>query len=76
MDSITGNIQHDCIQHFWRKTLIFFLVFLVSWNATKIPYYIQFDYDGDSDYEKGGLAGSINLAYWIDGFESSKLHSP
>mmetsp|Transcript_11805 Transcript_11805/g.17596 ORF Transcript_11805/g.17596 Transcript_11805/m.17596 type:complete len:284 (+) Transcript_11805:143-994(+) len=76
MDSITGNIQQDCIQHFWRKTLIFFLVFLVSWNATKIPYYIQFDYDGDSDYEKGGLAGSINLAYWIDGFESSKLHSP
>ena len=76
VSSITGNIRQDCIQHFWRKTLIFFIVFLVVWNATKIPYYIQFDMDGDSDYEKGGLTVSINLVYWLDGFESTKLHSP
>ena len=41
-----------------------------------MPYYIQFDKNGDSDYEKGGLTGSINLVYWVNGFQSSKLHSP
>ena len=52
------------------------LVFLVTWNATKIPYYIEYDKDGDSDYEKAGLGGSINLEKWVDGYQGSKLHSP
>lgn len=59
-----------------RKVLIFFLVFLAAWNFTKVPYYIQFNPNGDTEYEKGGLTGSINLYYWLDGFRSSKLHSP
>ncbi|GFH49876.1 hypothetical protein CTEN210_06352 [Chaetoceros tenuissimus] len=63
-------------QHFWRKILIFFILFLCLWNLSKVPYYIQFDKNGDSDYEKGGLTGSINLVYWVNGFQSSKLHSP
>ena len=62
--------------HFWRKTLIFLLYFLVAWTFTKVPYYMQFDINGDSDYERGGLTGSINLYYWVKGFESTKLHSP
>jgi len=74
--SLTGNFRGGCLQHFWRKVLIFFLFFLVAWNFTKVPYYIGFDANGDTDYEKGGLTGSINLAYWVKGFQSSKLHSP
>jgi len=42
----------------------------------KVPYYIGFDVNGDTDYEKGGLTGSINLYHWVKGFKSSKLHSP
>lgn len=75
-NSITGNIQRDCGEHLGRKLLIFALVFLPAWNLTKVPYYIQFNADGDTPYEKSGLAGSINLAYWISGFNSSKLRSP
>jgi len=59
-----------------RKVLIFFLFFLSAWNFTKVGYYMQFNPLGDSEYEKGGLTGSINLYYWLDGFRSSKLHSP
>lgn len=59
-----------------RKVLIFFLFFLCAWNFTKVPYYIQFDPLGTTEYDKGGLTGSINLYYWLDGFRSSKLHSP
>lgn len=75
-NSFTSNIGRDCGQHFWRKFLIFALVFLTVWNFTKVPYYIQFNKDGDTDYEKGGLTGSINLYYWLDGFKSSKLRAP
>ncbi len=75
-NSFTNNIGADCGQHLWRKILIFFLVFLTVWNFTKVPYYIQFNKDGDTDYEKGGLTGSINLYYWLHGFKSSKLRSP
>lgn len=74
--SLTGNARESCLPHFWRKTLIFSLVFLTAWTFTKVPYYIGFDADGDTAYEKGGLTGSINLAYWVKGYESSKLHSP
>ena len=72
------SLAHDYLSSnvFWSKVLIFFLVFLVAWNATKVPYYIGFDADGDTPYEKGGLTGSINLAFWVKGFKSSKLHSP
>lgn len=75
-NSVTGYIKRDCGEHFFRKVLIFFLVFLVAWNFTKVPYYIQFNPNGDTPYEKGGLTGSINLEYWIPGFKSSKLRSP
>jgi len=75
-NSITGNIKEDCVPYLWRKILIFFIVFLVTWNASKIPYYIGFDANGDTPYEKAGLAGSINLAFWLKGYQGSKLHSP
>ena len=76
MSSVTGNIKASCLDHFWRKTLIFFLVFLVAWTFTKVPYYIDFDANGDRPYEKSGLTGSINLYHWVKGFQSTKLHSP
>jgi hypothetical protein len=75
-NSLTSNLNRDCGRHLGRKLLIFSLFFLTAWTFTKIPYYIQFDPNGDSAYEKGGLTGSINLAYWIKGFDSSRLHSP
>ena len=67
--SLTSNIKSSCLAHFWRKTLIFFLVFLVAWNFTKVPYYIDFDPNRDipTPYEKSGLTGSINLVYWVKG---------
>lgn len=75
-NSFTSNLDRDCTPYLWRKLLIFALVFLTAWNLTKVPYYIQFDKNGDTDYEMGGLTGSINLEYWISGFKSSKLRSP
>uniref|UniRef100_A0A7S2EHE4 Uncharacterized protein n=1 Tax=Trieres chinensis TaxID=1514140 RepID=A0A7S2EHE4_TRICV len=75
-NSLVGNMERDCGQHFWRKFFIFWLVFLVVWNFTKVPYYIQFDANGDDPYEVGGITGSINMIHWFDGFDSSRLHSP
>lgn len=75
-NSITGNIQRDCGEHLGRKLLIFAFVFLPAWTVTKIPYYIQFNAQGDTPYEKGGLTGSINLEHWISGYNGSKLRSP
>lgn len=76
-NSITGSLQRDCGgQLFIRKLVIFALVFLTAWNLTKVPFYIQYNINGDSSYEQGGLTGSINLEHWIGGFKSSKLRSP
>ena len=75
-NSISGNLDRDCSPHFFRKFIIFMLIFLVTWTATKLPYYFQFDPNGDTPYEKGGLTGSINLCHWIPGYKSHKLHSP
>jgi hypothetical protein len=50
----------------WQKPLIFVIFVVVAWNVTKIPFYIAFDADGDTAYEKGGLEGSINLSMWIN----------
>lgn len=73
---IFSEVKQDCMPHLGKKLVIFCLLFLVAWNATKIPFYIAFDSNGDSDYEKGGLTGQINLHYWIKGYTSAKLHSP
>lgn len=75
-NSVTGLFERDCSGQVWRKLLIGALVFLTVWNFTKVPYYIQFNANGDTPYEKGGLTGSINLYYWLPGFKSSKLRSP
>ena len=75
-NSVTGNLERDCGQHFGRKFLIGAIIFLVGWTSTKIPYYMAFDANGDTPYEKGGLTGSINLEHWIPGFRSTKLRSP
>ena len=63
-------------KNFLRQLLIIALLFLTLWNCSKVPYYIGFDANGDTSYEKGGLTGSINLYNWVKGFQSSKLHSP
>jgi hypothetical protein len=48
------------------KVLVFAIFFLCTWNASKIPFYMAFDAEGDTPYEKGGLEeGSINLSNWI-----------
>lgn len=73
---LTSNMERDCYSHFWRKFLIFWLVFLVAWNFTKVPFYVEFNPNGDTAYEKGGITGSINMAHWFSGFDSSRLHSP
>jgi hypothetical protein len=75
-NSITGNLDRDCSPHLFRKFLIFMLIFLVTWTASKLPYYFQFDPNGDTAYEKSGLSISINLSHWLPGYKSSKMHSP
>jgi hypothetical protein len=49
----------------WPKTLVLAIFILVVWNLTKVPFFMAFDADGDTAYEKGGLEGSINLSNWI-----------
>eukprot|EP00573_Skeletonema_grethae_P000975 CAMPEP_0201690652 /NCGR_PEP_ID=MMETSP0578-20130828/4043_1 /ASSEMBLY_ACC=CAM_ASM_000663 /TAXON_ID=267565 /ORGANISM="Skeletonema grethea, Strain CCMP 1804" /LENGTH=273 /DNA_ID=CAMNT_0048175697 /DNA_START=82 /DNA_END=903 /DNA_ORIENTATION=- len=71
MTSITGE------QHLGSKLLIFAALLISLWNLFKLPYYIQFDANGDSLYEKGGLAVSINLCFWTNGlYEGSRLRDP
>lgn len=71
MTSITGE------QHLGSKILIFAALLLSLWNSFKLPYYIQFDANGDSPYEKGGLAISINLYFWTNGwYEGDRLRDP
>ena len=64
------------IKRVLRQLLIFTILFDVLFNCSKVPYYIGFDANGDTSYEKGGLTTSINLHYWIKGFQSTKIHSP
>ena len=59
-----------------RQFLIFSLLFVVIWNCSKVPYYIGFDANGDTSYEKGGLSFSINLSHWVKGYQWVKLHTP
>ena len=59
-----------------RQLLIFTILVFTLWNCAKVPYYIGFDANGDTNYEKGGLTSSINLHFWVKGFQSVKLHSP
>lgn len=62
---------------FYRKFLIFFIgVFLPAWTLSKVPLYLAFDDQGTDAYDARGLGGSINLEQWVEGFRSSKLHSP
>lgn len=62
---------------FYRKFLIFFIgVFLPAWTLSKVPLYLAFEDGGTDAYDARGLGGSINLEQWVDGFRSSKLHSP
>jgi hypothetical protein len=49
----------------WPKFLVLAIFLLCAWNATKVPFFMAFDADGDTPYEKGGLEGSINLSNWI-----------
>ena len=57
---------------FGKKLLIFFLVFLPVWTLSKVPLYLAFDAHGDTPYEKGGLAGSINVEFWVNGLDDGK----
>jgi hypothetical protein len=63
------------VKSLWPKFLVFAILFLCTWNATKIPFYMAFDADGDTAYEKGGLEGSINLSNWIH-VSSVRLQHP
>lgn len=62
---------------FYRKFLIFFIgVFLPAWTLSKVPLYLAFEDGGSDAYDARGLGGSINLEQWVEGYRSSKLHSP
>lgn len=64
------------IQNFLRKLMIFAYLFLVVWSFSKVPYYFGFDRNGETTYEKGGLTQSINLVFWVDGYQTIKLQNP
>ena len=64
-------MQQQNQNHGVRKFFIFMMIFLVLWNATKIPFYIAFD-----EKTSPPLASSINLIHWLEEFKSTMLRAP
>ena len=70
---MTFDIQrkYQYQNHSTRKFFIFMLIFLVLWNATKIPFYIAWNEKTDPP-----LASTINLQYFLPGFNGTMLRAP
>lgn len=68
---MTDNMQQNNQNHNVRKFFIFMIIFLVVWNATKIPFYMAFNPNTDPP-----LPSSINLQYIIEGFKGTMLRAP
>jgi hypothetical protein len=48
-----------------KKVIIGFLLFVATWNLTKLPFYVSFNNDGDVAYNSHGVELSINLGHWL-----------
>jgi FtsH-binding integral membrane protein len=58
------------------KGLIGFLLVIVLWNVTKLPFLMSFNNDGDVEYNSHGIELSINLGHWVKGYRSKKMRTP
>ena len=63
--------EYQYENHSTRKFFIFMLIFLVLWNATKIPFYIAWNEKIDPP-----LASTINLQYFLPSFNGTMLRAP
>jgi hypothetical protein len=48
-----------------KKVIIGTLLFVATWNLTKLPFYVSFNNDGDVAYNSHGIELSINLGHWL-----------
>ena len=55
---------------------ISFMMVVLLWNITKLPFYMAFNNDGNDEYNKRGIELSINLGHWVPGYRTVKMRTP